>query len=125
MGLVAGVLSLGVLALRNVLERRRAIGVLRALGYQPRSILTGILIEATLITALAIAMGLAAGTGAVLFILEANSRVGPTQAVDMPEVIASLAPIYGGLLAVTLAVSIGPALRASRLDPVEALRLVD
>jgi len=125
MGLVVGVLSLGVLALRSVLERRRAIGVLRALGYQPRSILTGILLEAMLITILGIVMGLAGGLEAIFFMLNANSQVGPTQRVEFLEAAAELAPIYGVLLAVTLAVSIGPALRASRLAPVDALRLVD
>jgi len=125
LGLVVGVLSLGVLALRSVLERRHAIGVLRALGYQPRSILAGILIEATLTTALGIALGLVAGLEAIFFIVNANSQVGPSQTVDFMEAAAKLAPIYAVLLAVTLVVSIGPALRASRLAPVDALRIVD
>jgi putative ABC transport system permease protein len=39
-GLLVGVLSLGILALRAVIERRRSIGMLRALGYRPGQILT-------------------------------------------------------------------------------------
>ena len=125
LGLVAGVLSLGVLALRSVLERRRAIGILRALGSQPRSVLAGIIIEATLTTALAILVGMAAGLEAIYFVFSANAKVAPIPQFDVGEVAASLAAIYGVLLAVTLIVSFGPALRASRLAPVDAMRLVD
>jgi putative ABC transport system permease protein len=125
LGLVAGVLSLGVLALRSVLERRRAIGILRALGSQPRSVLVGIVIEAMLTTALAILVGLAAGLENVYFIFNANAKVAPIPQFDVGAVAASLATIYGLLLAVTLFVSIGPALRASRLAPVDAMRTVD
>jgi putative ABC transport system permease protein len=125
MGLVVGVLSIGVLAMRAVLERRRAVGILRALGSQRRNILAGILIEATLVTGLAIAVGMAAGFESIYFLLNANARVAPVQLVDIGDVTSSLAVIYGMLLAVTLAVSIGPALRASRLSPVDAIRLVD
>ena len=45
MGLVVGILSLGILALRAVVERRHIIGVLRALGYRRRSVMAGLMIE--------------------------------------------------------------------------------
>src|SRR5262249_14325983 len=43
-GLGIGVTSLGILALRSAIERRRAIGVLRALGYPRWAVLIGILL---------------------------------------------------------------------------------
>jgi len=125
MGLVAGVLSLGALALRAVLERRRAIGILRALGSQPRNILAGIVIEAMLTTALAIVIGLAAGLEAAYFTVIATGKVAPVPNIDVAVAAASLATIYGVLLVVTLIVSIGPAIMASRLSPVDAMRTVD
>ena len=124
-GLVAGVLSLGVLALRAVLERRRAIGILRALGSQPRSILAGILMEAMLTTGLAIVIGLAAGLVAIQALLNANAKVAPIPSLDVSDIALSLVVIYAALLAVTMVVTIGPALRAARLAPVDAIRLVD
>jgi len=40
LGLLLGTLGLGVVLLRNVLERRRDLGVLRAMGYTPRHLAT-------------------------------------------------------------------------------------
>jgi putative ABC transport system permease protein len=125
MGLIAGVLSLGVLALRAVLERRRAIGILRALGSQPRSVLAGVLIEATLIVAVAVAVGLVAGLEATAVMLNVDARVTPVRDIDVAGIAASLAMIYGALLLVALLASVGPAIRAARLSPVEAMRPVD
>lgn len=124
-GLVAGVLSLGVIALRAVLERRRAIGILRALGSQSRSILVGFLIEAILTTGLAIVVGLAAGLVAIDALLNANAKVAPIPSLDVSDIALSLVVIYAALLAVTMVVTVGPALRAARLAPVDAIRLVD
>src|SRR5207248_8432443 len=36
LGLVIGVAALGVISARSVVERRQQIGVLRAIGFQPR-----------------------------------------------------------------------------------------
>lgn len=125
MALIAGVLSLGVLALRSVLERRRAIGVLRALGWQRRQILAGVLIEATLTTGIAIALGVTAGLEASYFIHQAVTTAGPDYGLDAVYAATSLATAFGILIAVTIVVTIGPAIRASRLTPIDALRLVD
>ena len=124
LGLVAGILSIGVLALRSVLERRRAIGVLRALGSQRRSILAGVLLEAMLTTGLAVAIGLAAGLESSYFYWVAATKVG-TFSIDLGHAASSLALIYGLLLVVTVIVTAGPAVMASRLAPVDALRQVD
>jgi len=123
-GLVAGVLTLGILALRSVLERRRAIGVLRALGSQRRSILAGILIEALLTAGLAIVVGLAAGVQTVYFFIASSSAAGPVS-FDPRHAGSNLATVYLVLMAVALVATLGPAVLASRLTPVDALRQVD
>jgi putative ABC transport system permease protein len=125
MALVAGVLSLGVLALRSVLERRRAIGILRALGWQPRQVLAGVLIEATLITGLAIVLGVTAGLEASYFIHQAVSQAGPDYGLDGAYAATTLVTAFGVLMGVTVLVTIGPAIRASRMAPIDALRLID
>jgi putative ABC transport system permease protein len=125
MALVAGVLSLGVLALRSVLERRRAIGILRALGWQSRQVLAGVLIEAGLVTGLAIVLGLAAGLESSWFLHQAVTTAGPDYGLDGAWAAITLATSFAVLMAVTIIVTIGPAVRASRLAPIEALRLID
>jgi putative ABC transport system permease protein len=120
MGLLVGVLSLGILALRAVVERRRSIGVLRALGYRPGQVLAGIVSEG-LITA---ACGTLVGIGVGVLMSAVLIKVffpGARLLVDVP----SLALIVGLIFMAVLAVTIPPALRAARLPVVEALRVED
>ena len=119
-GLLVGVLSLGILALRAVVERRRTIGMLRALGYRPGQILAGMISEA-LITA---TCGAIVGTGvgvAIGAVMSNGYMPGARLAIDG----ASLALIVGLLYLAVLAVTIPPALQAARLRVVEALRVED
>jgi ABC-type antimicrobial peptide transport system permease subunit len=105
--------------LMSILERTREIGVLRALGWRRRSILSLILREALL-------LGLLGGAASIIvaFGLTALIQAIPTfGGVVQPEwtltvfvralSIAILLGLFGGLL---------PAYRATRLQPVEALR---
>jgi putative ABC transport system permease protein len=119
-GLLVGVLSLGILALRAVVERRRTIGMLRALGYRPGQILAGMISEA-LITA---TCGAIVGTGvgvAIGAVMSNGYMPGARLAIDG----SSLALIVGLLYLAVLAVTIPPALQAARLRVVEALRVED
>ena len=105
--------------LMAVLERTREIGVLRALGWRRRRILGMILQEATLLgilgglTGILIALGLG-------FLFSKTPMVGemlsPVWEVDIfirAIAIALFLGILGGIY---------PAFRATRLQPVEALR---
>jgi putative ABC transport system permease protein len=105
--------------LMSIFERTREIGVLRALGWHRRSILSLILREALL-------LGLLGGAASILiaFLLAFSIQSIPTfgEAIQ-PDwslavflraiLIAVLLGLFGGLL---------PAYRATRLQPVEALR---
>ena len=62
-GLLVGILGLGAVALRAVIERRRAIGVLRAVGYLRLQVLAGMLIETALIATAGLVVGLAVAIG--------------------------------------------------------------
>jgi ABC-type antimicrobial peptide transport system permease subunit len=113
--------GLGVLntMLMSILERTREIGVLRALGWRRRDILTLILREALLLGGLGGVASLIIGIG-LAYLLSMAPLVGM---VLQPQwslavfiralIIALLLGIIGGLL---------PAYRATRLQPVEALR---
>ena len=118
-GLLVGVLSLGILALRAVIERRRSIGMLRALGYRPGQVLAGIVSEGLITATCGALVGI--GVGILISLVVMNVfRPGARIEID-----ASLALIVGLIYLSVLAVTIPPALRAARLPAVEALRVED
>ena len=119
-GLLVGVVSLGILALRAVVERRRAIGMLRALGYRPGQVLAGIVSEALITATCGALVGI--GVGVPISVVMINGYL-PGARLEIDA--ASLALIVGLLYLAVLAVTIPPALRAARLPAVEALRLED
>jgi putative ABC transport system permease protein len=118
-GLLVGVFSLGTIALRAVVERRRAIGVLRAIGFRPGQVLLGILLE-TILTATA---GLAVGLGAAYAIGSSTLVGGLIHASFVPDA-GTLWSAIGVVYAAVLLVTVLPAIRAARLRPAEALRTV-
>jgi putative ABC transport system permease protein len=120
MGLIVGVASLGLLVLRALIERRRVIGLLRALGYRPRQVLTGMLGEVALMATAGIVVGLVTGAG-MSFLYFSVAFSNRAWQLDAPATLASVASVYAAVLLVAFV----PALRASRLAPSEALRLVD
>ena len=119
-GLLVGVLSLGILALRAVVERRRAIGMLRALGFRPGQVLAGMVSEALITATCGALVGIAVGV-AISAVMTNGYLPGARLEIDG----SSLALIVGLLFLAVLAVTIPPALRAARLPAVEALRLED
>jgi len=118
-GLTVGVLSLGAVALRAVIERRRPIGVLRAMGYQPGQVLVGMLTETAALATAGMAVGLAVAyaLGPTFIATAVNrSRFSP----DVGSLALTIAVVYAAVLLVTVL----PALRAARLRPAEALRVM-
>jgi putative ABC transport system permease protein len=101
-------------------ERTKEIGVRKAIGATPVSIVSMILLEAVFITALAGYIGLIAGIGTLELV---SSVIPENQFFVNPEVdfkiavIATLVLILAGTLA-----GLMPSLRASRIRPVVALR---
>jgi putative ABC transport system permease protein len=119
-GLLVGVLSLGILALRAVIERRRSIGMLRALGYRPGQVLAGMLSEALITATCGALVGI--GVGVPISVVMTNGYL-PGSRLEIDG--SSLALIVAALFLAVLAVTTLPALRAARLPAVEALRLED
>lgn len=116
--LVATVALLNTLML-SVLERRREIGVLRAMGTGRRFLLRSVLAEAAGIGLIGAAIGLAVGA-AVQFL--ATTAMGQALTIDVVYKPSPMLLVYG-LAALILALlgSIPPALRAARMPIVEAL----
>lgn len=118
-GLGVGVLSLGVQALRAVVERRRSTGLLRALGFQSSPLVAGVVGESVLAAAAGIVAGLLSGAGVgYLFIsMYTGGAVGfPVGTVSFAAAIA---------IVTAAIVTAGPALTLARTAPARALRLLD
>jgi putative ABC transport system permease protein len=113
-----GALLVFVTMMGAISERTREIGIFRAIGYRRRHVLHLVLMEAAIVSALAGVLGYLAGVLATLLILplldggKAVWHWNPTLALT-----AVAAALIVGLMA-----ALQPALRASRLEPSEALR---
>jgi putative ABC transport system permease protein len=113
--LLVGGIGIMNIMLANILERTREIGVRRAIGARRRDIWTQFLVEALTISSfgglVGILFGFAVSRG-VAFYAEWSTVVTG----------ASIALSFGVSAAVGLIFGLYPAVRASRLNPVEALR---
>jgi len=113
--LLVGGIGIMNIMLVTVTERTREIGIRKAVGAKERSIMTQFLIESVIISGLGGLIGASGGLGAAVLIQRFTQF---TTQVEWPSV----------LLALSFSAIVGiffgwyPALRASRLDPVEALR---
>ncbi len=119
-GLVAISLVVGGIVIMNimlvsVMERTREVGVRKALGARRRDIVGQFLVEAATLSGVGALMGIAVGLGLTGLVRAFT----PLPAAVAPHWIA-----LGVLLGVSVGIIAGvyPAVRASRLDPVDALR---
>ncbi len=120
MTIIAGIVGVSNIMIIIVKERTKEIGIRKAIGASPGSVIGLIMMESVLITSFAGYIGLVAGT----FILEMISKYVP--ALDYfrnPEVdiqtalIATLVLVISGALA-----GLWPAMKAANVKPIEALR---
>jgi len=115
---IIGALLVFVTMMGAISERTREIGIFRAIGYRRRHVLHLVLMEAAIVSALGGVLGYLSGVTATLAALpfldggKATWQWNPTLAAT-----AVVAAVVVGLIA-----SLQPALRASRLEPSEALR---
>lgn len=116
----AGVVAVSNIMLISVKERTVEIGVRKALGATPASVVWMVLQEALFITSLAGYAGLVAGT---LVVEAVKKHLPPNDYLRSPEVDFDTALIATGLLIVSGALSgLVPALNAARVKPVVAMR---
>ena len=114
-GLMVGGVGVVAIMMISVTERTREIGVRKALGATRRTILWQFLVEAATLTCIGATIGLTLGS-AVAYLV---NRFTPVPASTPPMAIGAAL----GVSAVTgIVFGMLPAARASRLDPVEALR---
>src|SRR5262249_13600971 len=116
--LAIGALMIFTTMMGSVVERTREIGVLRAIGFRRVHIVKGLMLEISLISGIGGALGWLAGMAASLMALPYFAD-GATSMEIHPWI--ALAAIGMGLL-IGIASSVYPIVRASRLDPSEAVR---
>jgi len=115
--LVGGIVVL-VTMMKAVSERTREIGVLRAIGWSQKRILSMIIGESLVLSLIAIVVGLAIGIGLVELLSTTQILQGITPSFSASLILKGI----GVALFLGIIGGIYPAYRASRLSPTEALR---
>jgi putative ABC transport system permease protein len=119
--LVGGVGIMNIM-LVSVTERTREIGIRMAVGARGRDIMIQFLIESVVLSCFGGAIGLALGILASLGITRLINSI--SNGADWPVVVSIPAGIVAMVFAAVVGLVFGlyPAWRASRLDPIDALR---
>jgi putative ABC transport system permease protein len=122
--LTAGIVGISNIMIITVKERTREIGIRKALGATPFTIVSTLLLESTLVTGIAGYVGLVLGVGLLELISFGLRSAGAKLPYFLnPEVnfqiaVTALALLVGvGILA-----GLAPALRAAKITPTEAMR---
>lgn len=124
LGLVIGIAGLGVVMVRAVRERRRQIGMLRAMGFASSTVRRAFVIEAAFIALQGIAIGIGLGLLTSFSVLT-NSQAFGDQGLPFEIPWGALLIVFTVPLGASLLAAAGPAQAASRIRPAVALRIAD
>jgi putative ABC transport system permease protein len=124
LGLVVGVAGLGVVMVRAVRERRRTVGVLRALGFPARVVRRAFLLESSFVAL----EGILLGTGLSIvtsYLLFRNDDDLQQAGGPFPIPWMNIALLVAATAVASLAATAWPARQAARIRPAVALRIAD
>ena len=124
LGLLIGIAGLGVVMIRAVRERRREIGMLRAMGFQSATVRRAFLLEAGFVATQGIAIG---ATLAIIvsYQLLSNSDAFGDQGLPFEVPWLGLTLLLLVTLGASLVATFAPAQQASKIKPAVALRIAD
>jgi ABC-type antimicrobial peptide transport system permease subunit len=116
-GLVIGSVGMGVISIRNVAERKREIGMMRAIGFPKEQVMLSVLLELVVLGLIGLFIGVA--NGLLISVGFANMQ-NATLVIPWNDI-----GLYLGFITI-IALSVGaiPGWMASRIPPAEALRYV-
>ena len=116
-GLAIGAVGMGVISVRNVSERKREIGMMRAIGFPRAQVILSVLLELVVLGIIGLLIGIV--NGLLVSVGFANMQ-GVALVIPWEEI-----GLYLSLI-VLIALGAGalPAIVASRIPPAEALRYV-
>ncbi|MGQ0803474.1 MAG: FtsX-like permease family protein [Actinomycetota bacterium] len=123
LGLLVGIAGLGVVIVRAVRERRREIGVLRALGFPAPSVRRAFVYEAAFVAVEGVIIGLVLALVTSYGLASTSDIFGDNFNFQVPVVallLIAVATVFFALLA-----TFGPARAAARIRPAVALRIAD
>jgi len=116
-GLVIGAVGMGVISVRNVSERKREIGMMRAIGFPRKQVILSVLLELVVLGIIGLIIGVI--NGLIISMGFANMQ---NSALVIPW------EELGLYLSIIVFIALGsgaiPAIVASRIPPAEALRYV-
>jgi putative ABC transport system permease protein len=121
LGLLVGVAGLGVVMVRAVRERRRSIGVLRALGFPSRTVERAFLKESLFVTLEGVVIGTALSIVTTYLLFKNDELFQSSAGFSIPWVsiiVLAVAAIVASVLA-----TLWPARQASKVKPAVALRM--
>lgn len=119
-GMLVGIAGIAILMFRALYERKRIIGMLKAIGYTKNNIFQSFFIETSFIVLLGIVLGVVSGiltSQQFLSVLNISEMEIP---LSIPW--GLLALVCGVFYAISLAVTFIPSYLAARIPPAEALR---
>jgi len=119
--LVGGVGIMNIM-LVSVTERTREIGIRMAVGATPRDILRQFLIESVVLSVIGGTIGILLGIGSSVALTTLINNI--SSGKEWPIVVSGTAAIVALCFSAAVGIGFGyyPAWRASRLDPIDALR---
>jgi putative ABC transport system permease protein len=124
LGLLIGIAGLGVVMIRAVRERRREIGMLRAMGFGAGVVRRAFLVEAAFIAIQGALIGIGLGLLTSYEVVVNSSTFGdqslPFQVPWLAVSMILIVPLVASLLAAA-----APATQAARIKPAVALRIAD
>ncbi len=121
LGMLVGVAAIGVIASRNVVDRRQQIGVLRALGFQRGHVALSFLLEAAFVVGLGVISGTLLGLMLARNLLT-GGEIATTGAIDFVVPWSTITIVLALAVSAALLMTWLPARQASRIAPAEALR---
>jgi putative ABC transport system permease protein len=124
LGLLVGITGLGVVMVRAVRERRRTIGVLRALGFQARTVERSFLLESAFIAIEGVVLGALLGVLTTWLMYQKSAQFDGVRS-GFPIEWGTILALVGATLVASIVATLAPARRAAQVRPAVAVRVAN